>query len=151
MFCLYMFLSILAGASVVLGRVINSRLCEKIGTLQSTLINYIVGLIFSIMFLFISQDKFKMSLKAFATIPFWAYLGGLIGVVIIMTSNYITPRITAFYITLLVFIGQLFIGCVIDYFVFHELSITKAIGGLFVLVGLSYNLWIDKDKLYSRT
>lgn len=146
MLYLYMLLSILGGASVVLGRMINAKLSEKIGTLQSTLINYIVGLSFTVIIFFITGDKFKMGLSAFAAIPLWAYLGGLMGVIIIMTSNYVTPRISAFYITLLVFIGQLFLGTLIDYFIFKELSLAKAIGGLLVLAGLSYNLWIDQSK-----
>lgn len=150
MFYLYMFLSILGGASVVLGRMINAKLSEKIGTLQSTLINYIVGLSFTIIIFFITQDKFKMGLHAFSSIPFWAYLGGLMGVIIIMTSNYVTPRISAFYITLLVFIGQLFLGTVIDYFMLRQLSLTKAIGGILVLAGLSYNLWIDQRGVKNR-
>ncbi len=147
MLYLYMLLSILGGVSVVLGRMINAKLSEKIGTLQSTLINYLVGLGFTILIFFISQDKFKMGLHEFSTIPLWAYLGGLLGVIIIMTSNYVTPRISAFYITLLVFIGQLFLGTILDYFILKELSLTKAMGGILVLAGLTYNLWIDKSKV----
>lgn len=147
MLYLYMLLSILGGASVVLGRMINAKLSKKIGTLQSTLINYIVGLSFTIIIFFVTQDKFKMGLSSFETIPLWAYLGGLMGVIIIMTSNYVTPRISAFYITLLVFIGQLFLGTLIDFFIFKELSLTKAIGGILVLAGLTYNLWIDQKKM----
>lgn len=142
----YMFLSILGGASVVLGRMINAKLSVKIGTLQSTLINYIVGLSFTVIIFFITGDTFKIGLDGITTIPFWAYLGGLMGVIIIMTSNYITPRISAFYLTLLVFIGQLFLGTILDYFIFHELSYTKGVGGLLVLTGLSYNLWIDQKR-----
>lgn len=147
MLYLYMLLSILGGASVVLGRMINAKLSKKIGTLQSTLINYIVGLSFTIIIFFVTQDKFKMGLSSFETIPLWAYLGGLMGVIIIMTSNYVTQRISAFYITLLVFIGQLFLGTLIDFFIFKELSLTKAIGGILVLAGLTYNLWIDQKKM----
>jgi transporter family-2 protein len=145
-----MLLSILGGASVVLGRMINAKLSAKIGTLQSTLINYIVGLSFTVVIFFVTQDKFKMGLNAFTTIPLWAYLGGLMGVIIIMTSNYVTPRVSAFYITLLVFIGQLFLGTLIDFFIFKELSLTKAIGGILVLAGLSYNLWIDQNKVKKK-
>ncbi len=147
MLYLYMLLSILGGVSVVLGRMINAKLSEKIGTLQSTLINYLVGLGFTILIFFITQDKFKMGLHEFSKIPLWAYLGGLLGVIIIMTSNYVTPRISAFYITLLVFIGQLFLGTILDYFILKELSLTKAMGGILVLAGLTYNLWIDKSKV----
>ena len=48
--------------------------------------------------------------------------------------------------TLLIFIGQLFIGIIIDYFALNQLSIGKVIGGLLVLTGLTYNLLLDKKQ-----
>ncbi len=144
MLFVYLLISILAGVTIVLGRIINSKLAEKIGTLQSTLINYIVGLGFSFLFYIITKEGAVIFYDNKDSIPIWAYLGGLAGVIVIVSSNYITPKISAFYITLLIFIGQLFIGIIIDYFMLHELSIGKCIGGLFVLAGLTYNLRLDK-------
>jgi bacterial/archaeal transporter family-2 protein len=144
MLIIYLFISFLAGVSVVLGRIINSKLAEKIGTMQSTLINYIVGLSISFIVYLISKDQPIFTSINKVSVPAWAYLGGLAGVIIIISSNYITPKLSAFYVTLLVFIGQLLIGILIDYFILKELSIGKCIGGLLVLIGLTYNLWIDK-------
>lgn len=146
MFILYLLLSILAGFTVVIARSINSNLAEKIGTFQGTLINYIVGLTFSFLFLFISNETLSFSFDKMQAIPVEAYFGGVVGVIVIVLSNYTTPRISAFYLTLLVFIGQLFAGILIDYFSFQDLSIGKIIGGLFVLAGLTYNLRIDKKS-----
>lgn len=142
----YLLISIIAGVTVVIGRIINSNLAAKIGTFQGTLINYIVGLSVSFLFLFLSNEKITITYTNMKSIPLWAYLGGLAGVIVIVLSNYLTPKISSFYFTLLVFIGQLFIGVIIDYFTFHDLSIGKLIGGLFVLIGLTYNLWIDKKQ-----
>ena len=142
----YLLISVMAGVTIVVGRIVNSTLAEKIGTFQGTLINYIVGLSFSILFLFLSNEKTTISYANINAIPLWAYLGGLLGVIVIILSNYLTPKISSFYFTLLIFIGQLFIGIIIDYFAFHDLSIGKLIGGLFVLIGLTYNLWIDKKQ-----
>ncbi|WP_330587736.1 DMT family transporter [Anaerocolumna sedimenticola] len=144
MLIIYLLLSFLAGVSIVLGRIINAQLAEKIGTKQSTFINYITGLSLSIIVYLISKDKPIFSSVTRNIVPFWAYLGGLAGVVIIMASNYVTPRLSAFYITLLIFIGQLFTGILIDYFILKEISIGKCIGGFLVFIGLTYNLWIDK-------
>ncbi len=146
MLFIYLLISFSAGASVVLGRIINSTLAEKIGTLQSTLINYITGLSLSYFIYLISKGEPLLSAVNKISVPLWAYLGGSAGVVIIMCSNYITPKLSAFYVTLLVFIGQLLIGIIIDYFVLQELSIGKCIGGLLVLIGLTYNLWIDRKE-----
>jgi transporter family-2 protein len=136
----------MAGVTIVIGRIINSNLAEKIGTFQGALINSIVGLSFSFLFLFISSETFDISYATIQTVPLWAYFGGLVGVVVIVLSNYLTPKVSSFYLTLLIFIGQLFLGIIIDYFALSNLSIGKLIGGLFVLIGLAYNLWIDKKK-----
>ncbi len=146
MLLIYLLISIIAGVTVVFGRIINSNLAEKIGTFQATLINYIVGLFFSSLFFLISSETMAISFTNLKTVPFWAYFGGLSGVAVIVLSNYITPKISSFYLTLLMFIGQLFLGVIIDYVVLTDLSIGKLIGGFFVLIGLVYNLWIDKKQ-----
>ena len=151
MFYLYVFIAIVAGITVVLGRILNSRLAEHIGTVQGTLINYIVGLIFSIIFLFLTSETLSISNIQFTTIPFWAYLGGAVGVAVVMLSNYITPRISTFYSTLLLFIGQLFVGILIDYLVLKDFSMGKLIGGILVLLGLVYNLWVDRSALIEKS
>ena len=141
---LYILVSVLAGVCIVLSRTINAKLAEKIGLFQGTLFNYIFGLIFSFLFFLLSKDSFNISKFKLGSIPLWAYLGGLAGVVVVVLCSYITPKITAFYLTLLIFIGQLFVGIIIDYFSLNILSIGKILGGLLVLVGLVYNLLLDK-------
>lgn len=142
---LYIFISILAGVSIVIARIINSNLAERIGIFQGTFFNYVVGLLFSVIFLFFSNEAMNISKLNLSSIPWWAYTGGLAGVAVVGLSSYITPKISAFYLTLLMFIGQLFVGVVIDYFTIGELSIGKLIGGLLVLAGFAYNLNVDKN------
>jgi len=143
---LYIFLAIMAGVSIVIARIINSNLAEKIGISEGTFFNYVFGLFFSVIFLLISKETLNISSDKLSSIPVWAYLGGLVGVIVIVLSSYITPRISAFYLTLIIFIGQLFIGIIMDYLTLNKLSIGKVIGGLLVLAGLTYNLLIDKNK-----
>ena len=90
-----------------------------------------------------SSDSLYIPMHTLQSIPIAVYLGGLVGVIVISLSNYITPKISAFYLTLLIFIGQLFAGTIIDLLT-NELSIGKVIGGIFVLIGLSYNLLVDR-------
>lgn len=137
-------ISILAGISVVLSRIINSKLGDKIGVFQSTFYNFLTGLLFSIIILIFSKEKFLSSGHTISSIPTVAFIGGLIGVAFITLSNYIAPKISAFYMTLLIFIGQLFIGIIIDYFTLGQISLGKVIGGIIVSAGLAYNLIIDK-------
>lgn len=142
----YIIAAIIAGATTVFARNINAILAEKIGLLQGTLVNYVVGLFFSFIFLLISGELLRFSPVLFKSVPFIAYLGGLVGVAVVVLSNLTALKISAFYLTLFVFIGQLFTGVIIDYFTLGQASAGKIIGGLLVLAGLMYNLFIDKKE-----
>ncbi|QNG58508.1 DMT family transporter [Bacillus sp. PAMC26568] len=141
----YLIISILAGVSIVIARIINSNLAEKIGLLEGTLINFVTGLLLSCIFLFFSSEAITFS-SAWLDVPVWAYLGGAAGVIVILLSSFLTPKVSAFYLTLFIFIGQLFAGIVIDFITLGELSMGKIIGGLLVLFGLVFNLTIDRKE-----
>ena len=135
-----------AGALIVISRVINSNLAIKIGIFKGAVINYMVGLIFAAAYLVIEMSLFNPVKVNFTILPWWAWLGGLTGVMVIVLSNYITPKISSFAQTLLVFIGQLFAGVIIDYFSSGSVSIGKIVGGALVLAGLVYNTRVDFVK-----
>lgn len=145
MFYFYVLLAILAGVSVVISRIFNSRIAEEIGTFQGTFINYLTGLITAFLFFILTRDYINIGTSTFSSIPFYAYLGGAIGILVVLLSNYTTPKVSSFYLSLLVFIGQLSIGILIDYFSYSTVSIGKLIGGLLILFGLSYNMILDKN------
>ena len=138
------FVCIAAGIFIVAARNINSMLAEKKGLYVSTFFNYLTGIFFAVLFLLFSSETLRLSVKSMGQVPWWAYLGGLVGVVVVTMSNHLTPKISAFYMTLIIFIGQLFTGIVIDYFALHILSVGKLSGGLLVLLGLACNLYFDK-------
>ncbi|WP_411168698.1 DMT family transporter [Clostridium sp. MB05] len=145
MFYFYILLAILAGVSVVISRIFNSRIAEEIGTFQGTFINYLTGLITSFLFFILTRDYINIGTSSFSSVPFYAYLGGAIGILVVLLSNYTTPKVSSFSLSLLVFIGQLSIGILIDYFSYSTVSIGKLIGGLLILFGLSYNMILDKN------
>lgn len=136
--------AIAAGASIVIARNINSILAEKKGLLASTFFNYVTGFSLSVIFLLISSESIKKSYSLLGTVPLWAYLGGFLGVAVVAISNIVTSKISAFYMSLIIFVGQLFTGIIIDYFALGILSIGKVIGGLLVVAGLIYNLYVDR-------
>lgn len=142
---LYILSGMLAGTTVVTSRSINANLARKIGLNSSTFFNFIVGLTVSFLVLMVLGDgMISYSKVDFSSIPSWAYIGSVLGVGVVFLSNYMAVRISAFYLTLLIFIGQLFSGVILDYFVLNSLSTGKLLGGFLVLGGLSYNLLLDK-------
>ncbi|MGB5822922.1 MAG: DMT family transporter [Proteocatella sp.] len=148
---LYLFFPIIAGASIVLARIVNYKLAEKIGIFQGTFFNNLVGLVFSIIFLLLSSEFAGLDAIKFNTSSILIYLGGFLGVIVVSVSSYMTPKMSAFYFTLFLFVGQLFAATAIDYILLGSVSAGKATGGILVLSGLIYNLSIDakNEKIIS--
>lgn len=143
---LYIILAALCGCTTILSMIVNSHLSKKIGVFQGTFINYIVGLLTTILLITIVKDTMNLSFASFPKIPLWALLGGLLGVMVVASANIIIPKIPTIYTTLLIFIGQLFTGILIDYFRVGFVSNGKIIGGLLILLGLIYNSSVDKKE-----
>lgn len=144
---LYVILAALCGCFTIVSMVINSHLAKKIGVFKGTLVNYIVGLSASTVLFIVASNFTKLSFHGFGKIPLWALSGGLIGVMVVSSSNIVIPKIPTIYTTLLIFIGQLFTGILIDYFIVGFVSKGKIIGGVLILLGIMYNSYVDKSEL----
>ena len=137
----FILISIVSGAIVVISRILNTRLSEKVGLMGSTFFNYFTGLLSALILFAIVKDKF--TLNALYNIPLWAYLGGVLGIAVVILSSIVTTKMSTFYITLIIFIGQLFTGIIIDCITTKTIPFAKIIGGLLVVLGLAYNLRVD--------
>ncbi|RDY27847.1 DMT family transporter [Romboutsia weinsteinii] len=143
---IYIIIAVLSGFTIVTSRSVNSILAEKIGMYQSTFFNYVLGLTGSLILLFISGETLRLfSFESYDATWFY-YTGGLVGVVSVTLSSYLALRVSSFYLTLLIFIGQLFTGIVLDYIAIGSISIYQVIGGVLVVIGLAYNLFIDNSR-----
>jgi len=136
-------IAFIAGAMVILSMIINSTLSKKIGIFQGAFVNYAVGLFFAVIAFVITKSYNAIEINNFQGLPFWAYLGGVVGVVVVGISNVIIPKIPTIYSTLLIFTGQLFAGIIIDFFRDGVVSKGKIIGGILILVGMFYNFYVD--------
>ena len=146
----YILISILSGVIIVASRILNTKLSHEIGLIESSYFNYFTAAITTvILFLIIGE---KISISSFNGIPFYAYLGGFLGVLIVILNSVVTPKLPAFNVTLLVFVAQLFTGIIIDWLISGLIPLSKIIGGILVLAGLSYNLYVDSidDRVKSK-
>lgn len=139
-------LAMLGGVLTTLSMITNSSLGKKIGVLQSTFINYAVGLLGSVLVLIFMGNKMDVSLEEVSKMPFYIFLGGALGVIIVFSSNKIIPKIPVVYSMLLMFIGQVVCGVLLDYFLLGELSFKKGVGALVITLGIFYNTMIDKRE-----
>lgn len=134
----------LTGLAVVFSRTLNARLAQETNIITSTLLNYVIGLVTSLFFL-ATAGKGESILASFA-LPsdWWIYTGGVIGVFTIMLLNITVSKISSFYLTLLLFVGQVFAGIIIDIVLSGTFSVSNLIGGILVAIGLSLNILFDK-------
>lgn len=147
-----LFAALTCGITVIISRTTNAQLSKHISNTASTFYNYLTGGIVSLIVLLVSKEIAPSWVLPNNLSGYLMFLGGIVGVFSILLSNYITPRISAFQLTIILFISQIFTGIIIDWLRYDTLSIGKVIGGLLVLFGLIYNTYIDyrgqnSDKL----
>lgn len=140
---LYIILALLVGFSVVIATILNGKLAQKIGVVNDIVINFSIGLFTSALLLLFVKENVP-SFTNLKTVPIYFYFGGVVGLIALWASNVIVPKIAAAYLVILAFVGQILTSALIDYFFLDLFSIGKLIGGLLILLGLIYNVRIDK-------
>lgn len=143
---LMIILAMFGGVLTTLSMVISSSLGKKIGVVQSTLIHYIGAVIASVILIFILGNNMSVTPSDFTKMPFYIFLGGVIGIGIVYSSNIVVPKIPVVYSTLLMFVGQITAGIVIDAIVLRDFSFMKLLGAAIVGVGILYNSRIDAKE-----
>ena len=139
------FAVLFSGLTIVLARTANARLAQRKGIPFSSLMNYITGLCGSLLVFFLMGSTMLAAFPA-QGVPITMYLGGAMGLLSVFSLNLITEKLPAVQLTLLLFIGQLFSGILLDYFLTDMFSPGKFIGGLLVLLGLFVNIQADKKR-----
>ena len=138
-------LSLLTGLTLSLNRQINAQLAGRTNSLVATFYNYAIGLpVALIACLLLSKPFF---LPTSLETPLWMYLGGAIGVVIVLQSNFSTRHVPALYMTFVIFVGQIFMGLVLDAFLTGFFPMQNLVGGICVMAGLCFNLLFKGKKV----
>ncbi|WP_341368933.1 DMT family transporter [Yoonia sp. BS5-3] len=104
-------LAFLAGVLVSLSRQINGRLALSTSAMESAFWNHLVGLGFVTVAALLFGGLFAGTPTA---APWWAYLGGPIGVIFIAAGSWLIARIGAAQTAMLIIAGQMISGVVLD-------------------------------------
>jgi len=132
------------GITVVVSRTINAKLAERTSVQISTFYNYVVGLLVAVP-IFLLFGRGEPGLLNFGSVSMWyIYLGGAIGMVVVLLTNMTVAKISAFYLSLFLFVGQVFAGLLIDALILGVLSRQILAGGVLVALGLVVNLLLDR-------
>jgi transporter family-2 protein len=108
---LFAALAVLAGVLVSLSRQINGRLALSTSAMESSFWNHIVGLGFITVAALLFGGLFAGEPQA---APWWAYLGGPVGVIFIAAGSWLIARIGAAKTAMLIIAGQMISGVVLD-------------------------------------
>ena len=135
-----MILVTLAGAATALQAPINARLATAVGSaVNAALVSFAVGTIALIGLALILQVRPDMA--AARALPWYAWIGGLCGVIFVIAATWGDPRLgVAMTITLMV-AGQLPLGLVLDHFgAFgaprQPVNLTRMVGVALVIGGV---------------
>lgn len=139
-----MLVSLLAGMTILLSRLINARLGQLRGTATSTLCNYLVGLVVCLALTLVLRQPLR--LDRLSGVPPFALAGGAMGAGIVLLSTYIVPRISSYYMALSLFVGQVAASLMLDAMRSQRFPWPNLWGCLLVLCGLSLNLWQDRKQ-----
>lgn len=134
--------SLATGVTVIVSRTINAKLADLTSKTISTFYNYVIGLICAIALYFALGSGESVNA---AVAPNWyIFTGGALGMCVVWLSNVTVMKVSAFYLSLLLFIGQVFSGLVIDALISQSFSPRNLIGGVLVAAGLCVNLVLER-------
>ena len=134
----------LSGVLLVISRSYNARLADETSVYVSTFFNYVCGLATAIpVFLLFGRNEAIWAGLVLSP-NWWIYLGGAIGVATVWLSNIVVVKIPQLYITLLMFVGQVFTGVILDALLDGAFSTANIIGGALVALGLALNLLFER-------
>ncbi|MDQ7031651.1 MAG: DMT family transporter [Desulfonauticus sp.] len=140
---IYLLLGIIAGFVVSAQPGMNSVLDRKLGgPIIASTISFLVGsiaLILLIMVLRISLPDWT-SIKS---VPWWAWLGGLLGAFFVIITVILAPKVGATTLMAVVLAGQVVASLLYDQFGLlgfpvHPVSLLRIIGIIFIFVGLYF-------------
>jgi len=132
-------LSFAAGVCIVLSRTVNARLAGRVGALRGSLINHLTGLPVTL--------ALALALPGGGTggaARPWDYLGGVLGVCVVMLLNVTVPRVAAWRLTALNFLGQLLTGAALDLAAGRGLGDASFRGGAVIAFGMLLSFAMER-------
>lgn len=136
---MYLLAGILGGIFITLSSNLNATLVQREGLLRGSFYNYFFACAVSGSIILITGVGFPNVIHLD-----YRLLGGVIGVSVLMMTSFIIPKLPMMYATVLIFVGQLAAGFIIDIFQGRDVTSFKVIGAVLILLGMLYNIGLDK-------
>jgi transporter family-2 protein len=140
-----------AGSFLAIGGAANARLKQVLHCaialwavakpIAAAAINFIVG--FGVLTLLIAVGVLKVpNFEKFANVPWWAFLGGLLGAIFVTLNTLTVPKLGLTTSTLAVVCSQMIVSLAIDHFGWfgiapHSLSISRVFAIVLLLIAIA--------------
>lgn len=146
---MFIIFGIIAGSCFILNKSINMLLSNETGIFSSNFINHLTGLLGSIAVFFISLVFIPMKNVSLAGIPFFGFLGGIMGATFVILSNHTFSKTSAITSSILILAGQFLSSIIFDFIVLkHNMELKKILGAILIILAiLLYSSEKKKVKL----
>ena len=88
----------------------------------------------------------SLTVPRLSGLPAYVYLGGALGVCVVLLNCVVLPRVPVVLVTMLLFTGQVLMGMVVDALNGIPLTAGKVLGALLIVAGLLFNVWVDSNE-----
>lgn len=135
-------IAIIAGSLIPFQTAINARLREYvISPFLSSLISFAIGTIFLTIVILVSGGHIGLTAAQISQTPWWAYLGGLLGMIGLTTNILLFPILGSVQTVIMPILGQVLMSMLIDNFGWfdttaHPLSIWRLLGVVLLIIGV---------------
>ncbi|MDR2661221.1 MAG: DMT family transporter [Lactobacillaceae bacterium] len=133
---------IAAGMFASIQQALNGHLGIQLGNaIQSSLISFILGTIAIILFTFIKEKNIFPEKENIVKIPWWGYIGGILGSIYVFTLAFLVPKIGPGLAISLGIIGTITGAAVVQQFGFFKspqknIKLTQIIGVILMILGI---------------
>lgn len=139
-------LALLTGVTVVTSRTINGALGKRSTASLSAWYNHLVGLVGSIVVFAILGFQGYIPFSDIHISNIWIFTGGIVGVLAVTFSNFLIHHVSSYSMTLLLFIGQITGGILLDVFLEGRFAPIQMVAGLIIVLGFGLNAYLTKPS-----
>ena len=135
-------LAMLVGAIVPVQTAINTRLRQSVGSpIGATFVSFIIAVVVASVISWGASGALVPDLSTAASQPWWAWLGGFMGVMFIAGNIVLFPKLGPVQTVILPILGQVIMGLAIDRFGLFgapvlSVSFMRVLGAVVVLAGI---------------
>ena len=140
------FVGFLSGGISVVSKMLNYQAGNHLGTWNGSLINYLLAAPLSLA-IALAVGGGRLPVEGFLAAPWWAYFGGVCGVIAMVINVYTLRRISLFQSTTLLLVSQLVTSILVDLLFFGRMSPCKALGVALLAAGV---IWDRRIQLQAE-